>query len=173
MNVALQEFLNDIQELCQEMAPEPSMAAMLAPSHLREKCRQEASDMVARNNIINDKAPTKMNQLVTDLTALMLQVKVIFDFITAKIDIPINLMYIKSCVKWLTLIFLFFSQCLSDSDRNAYELKVLQGTMEQIRSRLTPQNEQVFQNCVEVHMQRIQLGLGQIGALTPFMAQKA
>lgn len=99
MNVALQEFLNDIQELCQEMAPEPSMAAMLAPSHLREKCRQEASDMVARNNIINDKAPTKMNQLVTDLTALMLQVKVIFDFIAAKIDIPINLMYIKSCVK--------------------------------------------------------------------------
>ncbi|XP_043287248.1 protein lin-9 homolog isoform X2 [Venturia canescens] len=138
MNVALQEFLNDIQDLCQEMAPEPSMAAMLAPSHLREKCRQEASDMVSRNNIINDKGPSKMNQLVTDLTALMLQVK-----------------------------------CLSDSDRNAYELKVLQGTMEQIRSRLTPQNEQVFQNCVEVHMQRIQLGLGQIGALTPFMAQKA
>jgi len=138
MNSALQEFLNDIQELCQEMAPEPSMAAMLAPSHLREKCRQEGSDMVARNNIINEKAPTKMNQLVTDLTALMLQVK-----------------------------------CLSDSDRNAYELKVLQGTMEQIRSRLTPQNQQVFQNYVEVHMQRIQLGLGQIGALTPFMAQKA
>ena len=65
------------------MAPESTMAAMLAPSHLREKCRQEASDMVARNNIMNDKAPTKMNQLVIDLTALMLQVKVnihFFDF---------------------------------------------------------------------------------------------
>lgn len=77
MNTALQDFLNDVQELCQEMAPEPSVAAMLAPSHLREKCRQEAADMVARNNIINDKEPGKMNQLVTDLTALMLQVKVI------------------------------------------------------------------------------------------------
>lgn len=76
MNTALQDFLNDIQELCQEMAPEPSVAAMLAPSHLREKCRQEAADMVARNNIINDKEPGKMSQLVTDLTALMLQVKV-------------------------------------------------------------------------------------------------
>ncbi|KAK0080959.1 hypothetical protein PV325_013032 [Microctonus aethiopoides] len=138
MNVALQEFLNDVQDLCQEIAPEPSVAAMIAPSHLREKCRQEATDMVSRNNIINDKSPPKMNQLVIDLTALMLQVK-----------------------------------CLSDSDRNAYELKVLQGTMEQIRSRLTPQNQQVFQNCVEIHMQHIQLGLGQMGALAPFMAPKA
>ncbi|XP_029165507.1 protein lin-9 homolog isoform X1 [Nylanderia fulva] len=137
MNGALQDFLNDIQELCQEMAPEPSVAAMLAPSHLREKCKQEAVDMVARNNMINDKAPGKMNQLVTDLTALMLQVK-----------------------------------SLSDSDRNAYELKVLQGTMEQIRSKLSPQNQQVFQNCIEIHMQHIQLGLGQMGALTPFMAQR-
>ncbi|XP_020710811.2 protein lin-9 homolog isoform X1 [Athalia rosae] len=137
MNVALQDFLNDVQELCQEMAPEPSVAAMLAPSHLREKCRQEAADMVNRNDVMNDRAPAKMSQLVTDLTALMLQVK-----------------------------------SLSDSDRNAYELKVLQGTMEQIRSKLSPQNQQVFQNCVEIHMQHIQLGLGQIGALTPFMAQK-
>jgi len=76
MNGALQDFLNDIQELCQEIAPEPSVVAMLAPSHLREKCKQEAADMVARNNMVNDKEPGKMNQLVTDLTALMLQVKV-------------------------------------------------------------------------------------------------
>ncbi|XP_017891411.1 protein lin-9 homolog isoform X1 [Ceratina calcarata] len=138
MNTALQDFLNEVQELCQEMAPEPSVAAMLAPSHLREKCKQEAADMVARNNIINDKEPGKMTHLVTDLTALMLQVK-----------------------------------SLSDSDRNAYELKVLQGTIEQIRSKLSPQNQQVFQNCVEIHMQHIQLGLGQKGALTPFMAQRA
>ncbi|XP_015429096.1 PREDICTED: protein lin-9 homolog isoform X2 [Dufourea novaeangliae] len=138
MNTALQDFLNDVQELCQEMAPEPSVAAMLAPSHLREKCRQEAADMVTRNNIVNDKEPGKMTQLITDLTALMLQVK-----------------------------------SLSDSDRNAYELKVLQGTIEQIRSKLSPQNQQVFQNCVEIHMQHIQLGLGQRGALTPFMAQRA
>ncbi|XP_008554655.1 protein lin-9 homolog isoform X2 [Microplitis demolitor] len=138
MNATLQDYLNDVQELCQEIAPEPSIAAMLAPSHLRERCRQEAADMVARNNIINDKGPSKMNQLVTDLTALMLQVK-----------------------------------SLSDSDRNAYELKVLQGTMEQIRSKLNSKNQQVFQNCVEIHMKHIQLGLGQMGALTPFMAPKA
>lgn len=107
MNAALQDFLNDVQELCQEIAPEPSVAAMLAPSHLREKCRQEAADMVSRNNIINDKAPTKMNQLVTDLTALMLQVKVRI----------ISLMPIIVCLKlWLKLIinnylFYFYSVC--------------------------------------------------------------
>ena len=76
MNLALQEFLNEIQDMCLDMAPEPSVAAMLAPSHLREKCRQEAAEMVAKNNMINDKAPNKMTQLVTDLTALILQVKV-------------------------------------------------------------------------------------------------
>ena len=81
MNTALQDFLNDVQELCQEMAPEPSVAAMLAPSHLREKCRQEAADMIARHNSVNDREPGKMSQLVTDLTALMLQVKVIWNII--------------------------------------------------------------------------------------------
>jgi hypothetical protein len=31
----------------------------------------------------------------------------------------------------------------------------------------------MFQNCVEIHMQRIQLGLGQCGSLDPFMIQHA
>lgn len=76
MNAELQDILNDVQEVCQEIAPEPSFAAMLIPSHLREKCRQEAKEMVEKNNMINENPPNYMNQLVTDLTALMLQVKV-------------------------------------------------------------------------------------------------
>lgn len=76
MNLALQEFLNEVQEMCVAIAPEPSVAAMLAPSHLREKCKQEAAEMVAKNNMLNDKEPNNMSQLVTDLTALILQVKV-------------------------------------------------------------------------------------------------
>ena len=67
---------------------------------------------------------------------------------------------------------IFYFQYLSDSDKNAYELKVLQGTMEQIKSKLSPKNQQTFQNCVEIHMKHIQLGLGQVAVLTPFMAQK-
>lgn len=78
MNGDLQDLLNDVQYICHEIAPETSVAAMLAPSHLREKCRQEAAEMVAKNHMINENEPTSMNQLVTDLTALMLQVKVSF-----------------------------------------------------------------------------------------------
>ena len=62
-------------------------------------------------------------------------------------------------------------QSLSDADRNAYEVKVLQGSMDEIRARMSPQNQQMFQNCVEIHMQHIQLGLGQCGSLHPFMIQ--
>lgn len=64
-------------------------------------------------------------------------------------------------------------QSLSDGDHSPYELKVVQGSMEQIRSRLSPANQQLFQNCVEIHLQHIQMGLGQRGAFTPFMSQRA
>lgn len=130
LNKDLQTYLDEIQSLCHEIAPEPSVAAMLAPSHLREKCQEEALEMVHRNNGATSDKTTVTNkamlELITDLTALMLQVK-----------------------------------SLSDSDQNAYELQVLQGTMEQIKRKLSPENQIVFQNHVEVHMQHIQLGLGQ------------
>lgn len=138
LNKDLQKYLDEIQTFCHQIAPEPSVAAMLAPSHLREKCREEAIDVVHRNNgaITGDKknvTNVTILDLITDLTALMLQVK-----------------------------------SLSDSDQNAYELQVLQGTMEQIKRKLSPDNQIVFRNAVEVHMKLIQLGLGQnkINALT-------
>ncbi|XP_067004973.2 protein lin-9 homolog isoform X2 [Anabrus simplex] len=140
LNKDLQEYLSAVQSYCQEIAPEPSLAAMLEPAHLRERSQQEARDMVERFNTSSGKCMVKNNQmlnLITQLTALMLQVK-----------------------------------SLSEADRNAYELKVLQESMEEIRSRLNPQNQQHFQNCVEIHMQHIQMGLGQCGTLHPFMVQR-
>ncbi|XP_013185769.1 protein lin-9 homolog [Amyelois transitella] len=130
MNMDLQECINEIQLYCQEIAPGPSLDAMLAPSHLREKCREEASVLVDKNN----KGSVKddfLIELITDLTALMLQVK-----------------------------------SLSDSDENAYELSVLQGTMDQIKMKLQPHHQKLFQNSVEVHMHRIQMGLGQMSSNT-------
>ncbi|XP_060530982.1 protein lin-9 homolog [Cylas formicarius] len=132
LNFDLQVYLNDMQIYCQEIAPEPSVAAMLAPSHLRERCQEEARDIVNKHNsvIAADKGPCQnadVLDLITDLTALMLQVKT-----------------------------------LADSDHNAYELQVLEGTMEQIKRKLSPSNKQVFQNCVEVHMKHIEVGLTQI-----------
>ncbi|XP_018565154.1 protein lin-9 homolog isoform X1 [Anoplophora glabripennis] len=129
LNHDLQVYLDEMQIYCHEIAPEPSVAAMLAPSHLREKCREEASDIVQKHNsiIASDKGPCQNESildLITDLTALLLQVK-----------------------------------SLSDSDQNAYELQVLQGTMEQIKRKLSPCNQQVFQTNVEVHMKHIEVGL--------------
>ncbi|KDR17349.1 Lin-9-like protein [Zootermopsis nevadensis] len=139
LNRDLQDYLTNVQNYCQEIAPEPSIAAMLAPSHLRERSQEEARELVMKHNRPDVRLPVhgeRMLSLITQLTALMLQVR-----------------------------------SLSDADRNAYEVKVLQSSMEEIRSRLSPRNQQVFQNCVEIHMQHIQLGLGQCGSLHPFMIQ--
>lgn len=126
MNLDLQGYINEVQQYCQEIAPGPSLAAMLAPTHLREKCHDEASMLVERNNNGSVK-DAKLVDLITDLTALMLQVK-----------------------------------SLSDSDQNAYELSVLQGTMDQIKNKLDPNHQRLFQNNIETHMHRIQMGLGQM-----------
>lgn len=131
MNRDLHFYLDEMQKYCQDIAPDSSVTAMLAPSYLREKCREEAKEIVSRNNSVmaSDRSPvTNENilDLITGLTALMLQV-----------------------------------QSLSDSDQNAYELQVLQGTMQQIKRKLSPANQIVFQNSIEVPMKHIQVGLGQ------------
>ena len=63
-----------------QIAPEPSIAAMLAPSHLRERSQEEAHDLVMKHNTQSDvRLPVRserMLSLITQLTALMLQVKV-------------------------------------------------------------------------------------------------
>ncbi|GBP03700.1 Protein lin-9 homolog [Eumeta japonica] len=136
MNMDLQEYINQIQMYCQDIAPGPSLAAMLAPSHLREKCQEEASVLVEKNNNGSLKSQ-KILELIKDLTALMFQVK-----------------------------------SLSDSDQNAYELSILQGTMEQIKTKMNPQQQKLFQNTVEIHMQRIQMGLGQVNVNSFFSSPK-
>ncbi|XP_034234942.1 protein lin-9 homolog [Thrips palmi] len=141
LNADLQRYLTSMQALCFEIAPDPNTAALFTPSHLRDRSREDARQMLdkCRGTVHNE----KMFDLITDLTALMLQVK------------SVNV------------------QSLSEGDHSPYELKVVQGSMEQIRSRLSPANQQLFQNCVEIHLQHIQMGLGQRGAFTPFMSQRA
>ncbi|CAH1160139.1 unnamed protein product [Phaedon cochleariae] len=132
LNSDLQMYLDEMQTYCQQIAPEPSVAAMLAPSHLREKCREEATEIVERHNsvISTDRSACQnpsVIDLITDLTALLLQVK-----------------------------------CMSDSNQNAYELQVLQGTMEQIKRKLSSKNQLVFQGNVEVHLKHIEVGLNHL-----------
>lgn len=104
---------------------------MLAPSHLREKCREEAADIVQRHNsvIMSEKGPCRNEpilDLITELTALLLQLK-----------------------------------CISDTEQNAYEVQVLHGSVAQVKGKLSPRNQQIFQACVEVHMKQIEVGLNQ------------
>lgn len=61
---------------------------------------------------------------------------------------------------------------LTEGD-NAFELKVLQETVDKVRSSLHPSNLPTFHSCVESQLQHIQLGMGQRGMLAPFLSQRA
>ncbi|KAF4524421.1 hypothetical protein B566_EDAN009337 [Ephemera danica] len=61
---------------------------------------------------------------------------------------------------------------LTEGD-NAFELKVLQETVERVRNSLSPSNLLTFHTCVESQLQHIQLGMGQRGMLAPFLSQRA
>lgn len=50
MNRDMQDYLNDVQAFAGELTRDPQVQAMLAPSYLREKCREAAEDAVQRNN---------------------------------------------------------------------------------------------------------------------------
>jgi len=57
-----------------QIAPDPNTAALFTPSHLRDRSREDARQMLdkCRGTVHNE----RMFDLITDLTALMLQVKV-------------------------------------------------------------------------------------------------
>jgi len=61
---------------------------------------------------------------------------------------------------------------LAEGD-NAFELKVLQETVEKVRQTLHPSSLQIFKECVEDPLDKIQMGMGQQGMLAPFLSQRA
>ncbi|XP_066256936.1 protein lin-9 homolog [Euwallacea similis] len=129
LNTDLQIYLDEMQGFCQEIAPDRSVAAMLTPSLLREKCKEEAREIVTKHTSMSSEEKGPCNNpgvldLITDLTALMLQIKK-----------------------------------LAENDHNGYELQILEGTVENIKMKLTPATQQVFQSSVEVHMHQIEVGL--------------
>ncbi|EEB20391.1 lin-9, putative [Pediculus humanus corporis] len=139
LNKHLERYLASVQKYCHEIAPEQSSIAMLTPSYLRDKSNGEARALVDNYFHQPDKEPIRnkfLIELVTDLVALMIQVK-----------------------------------SLSDSDQNAHELTVLKQSMAHIKRRISPGNQLVFQNSVEIHMQYMESGLGQHGTLAPFFQQ--
>lgn len=71
LNKDLQDYLNQVQTYASELTKEPHIQAMLAPSYLREKCRELADEAVQRNNQ-NTVQDDNILSLITDLATLML-----------------------------------------------------------------------------------------------------
>ncbi|XP_023221502.1 protein lin-9 homolog [Centruroides sculpturatus] len=60
---------------------------------------------------------------------------------------------------------------LAENDLNSFEFKSLSDSLVEIQVKLEPQNISVFQNNVEIHINHIQSGLGQMGNLHAFATQ--
>ncbi|XP_038047498.1 protein lin-9 homolog isoform X1 [Patiria miniata] len=78
LNDALNTHLNDVQQYCQEIAPEQGLPPLSEPTADRLQCDQEASQMVHDANLaLGDQAVKnpKLNDLIASLTSLMLQIK--------------------------------------------------------------------------------------------------
>lgn len=58
---------------------------------------------------------------------------------------------------------------VADGKKDAAELQAIKESLGDIQANLNSENEKVFQDSVEVHMQHIQQGLSQMGNLTAFM----
>ncbi|XP_063230610.1 protein lin-9 homolog [Bacillus rossius redtenbacheri] len=138
LNRDLQMYLSSCQNCCLEVAVEPSLVAMLTPTYLRDRSREEARDLVQKHNHAGLVRSSHVLCLITQLTSLLMQIK-----------------------------------SLSESDRNAYEMKVLETSLDEIRACLRPENQCSFQSRVEVHIQHIQQGLDHCVGSHPFLNHRS
>ncbi|XP_055371280.1 protein lin-9 homolog [Condylostylus longicornis] len=71
LNKDMQEYLNQVQQYAGELTNDPNLRAMLAPTYLREKCREAADEAVTRNNS-NTVQDENMLSLITKLATILL-----------------------------------------------------------------------------------------------------
>ncbi|XP_037931978.1 protein lin-9 homolog [Teleopsis dalmanni] len=71
LNRDIQDYLNDVQAYTAELTRDPQVQAMLAPSYLREKCREAAQLAVQKNNqgILKNK---RILTLIENLSTVLL-----------------------------------------------------------------------------------------------------
>ncbi|XP_055539905.1 protein lin-9 homolog [Wyeomyia smithii] len=70
LNRDIHDQLNQLQVSCKSLTQDPGVIAMIAPSHLREQCREQAEETFDKNNngqLTND----GMIKLIKDLTTIM------------------------------------------------------------------------------------------------------
>lgn len=88
--------------------------------------------------------------MVTSLTALLLQIKVITK------DLTLDMLD-----SWVIVMAYFFKSLGQESGStvNSFELQALTATMAEIRNSLKPENFRVFQENVEIHLTHIEKSL--------------
>ncbi|XP_044025715.1 protein lin-9 homolog isoform X1 [Siniperca chuatsi] len=83
LNKDLNKVLHEVQQFCCELAPDQGMVPADHPTDLRRRCEDEAQQMVQLSNSLKDGQPSVTNpsltQLISRLTALLLQIKCLAD----------------------------------------------------------------------------------------------
>ncbi|XP_072307600.1 protein lin-9 homolog [Eucyclogobius newberryi] len=140
LNKDLNKVLQEVQQFCCELAPDQGLVPVDHPTELRQRCEEEAQQMVQLGNSLQDGQQCVSNpsltQLISRLTALLLQIKCLAE----------------------------------GGDQNAFEFKSLTDSLNDIKASIDPSNLSCFQNNVEVHVAHIQSGLSQLGNLHAFSA---
>ncbi|KAK7907812.1 hypothetical protein WMY93_016424 [Mugilogobius chulae] len=123
-----------------QLAPDQGLVPADHPTELRQRCEEEAQQMVLHGNSLQDGQQCVSNpnltQLISRLTALLLQIKCLAE----------------------------------GGDLNAFEFKSLTDSLNDIKASIDPSNLSCFQNNVEIHVAHIQSGLSQLGNLHAFAA---
>ncbi|XP_018585953.1 protein lin-9 homolog [Scleropages formosus] len=140
LNKDLNKILHEVQQHCYKLAPEQGMQPADQPTELRQRCEEEAREMVRQANVLPNGQPYvrsgSLTSLIASLTSLLLQIKCLAEA----------------------------------NDLNSFEFKSLTDSLNDIKHSLDSSNTSCFQNNVEIHIAHIQSGLSQMGNLHAFAA---
>ncbi|XP_063300123.1 protein lin-9 homolog [Pelobates fuscus] len=140
LNKDLNKVLHKVQQYCYELAPDQGLQPANQPTSMRQRCEDQAQEMVRQANTPSTGQQCVQDEGLTDLisrlTAILLQIKCLAE----------------------------------GGDLNSFEFKSLTDSLNDIKSSISPSNISCFQNNVEIHVAHIQSGLSQMGNLHAFAA---
>ncbi|CAB3379602.1 Hypothetical predicted protein [Cloeon dipterum] len=145
LNVALSDLLQAMQETCGDgISMDETVGSAVA---VAPSTLRQLSEEEARVVVVRHNE-AKQSQMVTSDHSMQL-------------------------ISSLTSIMLQLKGLVLAEGDNAFELQVLQETVDKLRQTLHPASLKIFKECVEDPLDKIQLGMGHRGMLTPFLTQRA
>ncbi|KAJ8399473.1 hypothetical protein AAFF_G00411850 [Aldrovandia affinis] len=140
LNKDLNKVLHEVQQYCYKLAPEQGQQTTNQPADLRQRCLEEAQEMVRQANTLPNGQHCIRNESLTEL------------------------------ISGLTTVLLQIKCLAEGSDLNSFEFKSLTDSLNDIKNSVDSSNSSCFQNDVEIHVAHIQSGLSQMGNLHAFSA---